>query len=462
MNPMLKCPNPSCPYVFDPTHVPVGVILSCPRCAMQFQLGPAPPAPASSHPTTPGTPPSGPSAAAPPSPSGAAWEDLLPPRGSNRFQAIILATIAIVLMSGTALAVIFMITRRSEPPSQPTVTRLPDINIVLHELPTGWQRDEELRAKLAGPYILAFRHEKPEAYVAFGAWEPKEKGRLPRPSEMRADLESAFPKLFDVQTIDKQPSTETAWLGQAIASGMGNTFRAQSPDGLIWRGEAYAVAYKGLAYYWLSWCGENDYDAMQSRFAEFRGQFHLLDGRKNWKETRPNVTHYKGEQIPYTLTDADDRWRPLAAWELQMFKEAEGDLDLRLRIAIPPRNDPKGQPVTAELSVYVVDTAGDPMQIARQYVEKLETTRVGSAGPPIFQELIDEVQGDPIPTDVPSSTQVVRLATNVKDAQSANRLIVVSGLTVENKTVVVVCWCPLNERSIFEKRFVQIASSLRP
>ncbi|MCS6864099.1 MAG: hypothetical protein RMJ56_09955 [Gemmataceae bacterium] len=460
MNPMLKCPNPSCPYIFDPTQVPAGVILCCPRCAMQFQLAPTPPAaaPSPAAATAPASPPVAPSAS-PPAPG---WDEGFPPRGANRFQAIILAIIAIVLMSGSALAVIFMITRRSEPTAQSTLTRLPDINMVLHEVPAGWQRDEELRAKLAGPYVLAFRHEQPEAYVAIGAWEPKEKGRMPRPSEMRADLDAAFPKLFDVQTVDKQPPHETAWLGQTIAAGMGHTFRAQSQDGLIWRGEAYAVAYKGLAYYWLSWCGENDYDTMKSHFAEFRGKFQLLDLRKNWKETRSNVTHYKGEQIPYTLTDADDRWRPVPANELQMFKEAEGELDQRLRIVITPRNDPRGQPATAELSVYVLDTSGgDATQIARQYAEKLETARVGAAGPPTFHELTDEVQGDPIPTDVPSPTPVIRLATNVKDAQNANRLIVVSGLTIGNKTVVVVCWCPLTERARFEKRLVQIASSLR-
>src|SRR5205823_3358296 len=50
----LKCPNPSCPYVFDPAHVPAGVVLSCPRCAMRFTLGsPTPPAPPASHPTLP-------------------------------------------------------------------------------------------------------------------------------------------------------------------------------------------------------------------------------------------------------------------------------------------------------------------------------------------------------------------------------------------------------------------------
>src|SRR5436305_13565696 len=55
MSNMLKCPNPSCPYVFDPSQVPVGVVLSCPRCAMQFTLGP--PAPLAPPSTTAAVPP---------------------------------------------------------------------------------------------------------------------------------------------------------------------------------------------------------------------------------------------------------------------------------------------------------------------------------------------------------------------------------------------------------------------
>src|SRR5262245_24361337 len=59
MSQMLKCPNPSCPYVFDPSLVPAGVVLSCPRCGMQFTLGPpAAPPEASAAPAAPATPPS--------------------------------------------------------------------------------------------------------------------------------------------------------------------------------------------------------------------------------------------------------------------------------------------------------------------------------------------------------------------------------------------------------------------
>jgi len=34
MSTALKCPNPSCPYLFDPSRVPAGVVLTCPRCGI--------------------------------------------------------------------------------------------------------------------------------------------------------------------------------------------------------------------------------------------------------------------------------------------------------------------------------------------------------------------------------------------------------------------------------------------
>src|SRR5262245_34136792 len=115
MSNMLKCPNPSCPYVFDPSQVPVGVVLSCPRCAMQFTLGPpAPTAPVSTAAALPPNAPpltatdraAGTQVATQPRPAQPRerYPEEPPGRRSNKAQMFILAGIAAVLMAGTALA----------------------------------------------------------------------------------------------------------------------------------------------------------------------------------------------------------------------------------------------------------------------------------------------------------------------------------------------------------------------
>jgi hypothetical protein len=478
MSNMLKCPNPSCPYLFDPSQVPTGVVLSCPRCGMQFTLGPPAAGPQQPPPSYPATPVRPPEEA--PNPEfeavgRTAVEERepgveLPTRGTGKAQVFIFAGIAAVLMAGTLLAGIFLWLRRDESPDAPdTVTRMQDLNVAMRDVPAGWTRDDTLRVKMGSPFLVAYTREKPEAYMAFGATEPGP-GRSPRPSEMRADLLAAFPKLFDDRTREDYAPVESSWLGQAIGDAQpyrnGFKFRVQSTDGLIWMGEAYTVAHKGIAYYWMGWCGEADFEALKGEFAEFRSRFNLLDTRKNWKETRASVIDYKGDTVPYTLSDAEGLWKEVPSANLQQFKEVEPDLDKRLRISLTPKRDRKARPDEAELSVYLLDGAGaDPTQAAREFAEKKETQRVKSANPdlsaPTFTELTDAPQGDPSPDTVPATAPVVRLLSNVKESRDAGRLIVVSGIKVGDKTVVVHCWSEARKREVFETKFVQIASSLR-
>jgi len=494
MSQMLKCPNPSCPYVFDPSLVPVGVVLSCPRCGMQFTLGSPSPAHAPAHQAPPqGYPPSaGPSYPTAPAgyPPGYAPPatppeepvnpelgsfgrttveerepaEYLPTRGTNKAQVFILAGIASVLMAGSAIAVFFLIVRRGDSVSSDTVSRLHDYNIGVDPPPQGWTRDDNTRVKVGSPFVMSYKRENPEAYMAFGATEAP-KGQSPRPSEMSRELREAFPRLFDLSTVREELPVESSWLGETIAPNHGTKFRAQSTDGLIWVGEAYTVSYKGIAYYWLSWCGENDYDALKSEFATFRGKFKLLGLRKDWKETQSNVVDFKGDTIPYTISDAENLWKEVPAEEFRTLKEMEPDLDKRMRIRITPKRDRHATPEEANMSVYLLDGGGEPTQVARKFAEEKETNRIKQANPdftpPTFKELTDTPQGDPTPTSVHSDTPAVRLLSQVTESKSANRLIVTSGIKLENKIVVVLCWCEAGKRSTFETKFVQIATSLR-
>lgn len=468
MSNMLKCPNPTCPYVFDPSQVPVGVVLSCPRCGMQFTLGP----PAGSPKAAPPPPPP------PPPPSNLVFEDAgrtaveerdteqaLPSRGTGGYQVYILAGIASVLMAGTALMIIFKLTRSGETVSKDTASKLRDLNIGVDTPPDGWKQDDDLRVRVGPPFVLAFKRENPEAYMAFGANEPAVKGRSPRPSEMRTDLLLAFPKLFDVSTKEEFAGLETKWLGEQIAPNHGFKFRIQSTDGLIWQGEAYTVAHKGIAYYWLSWCLEDNFEGLKSEFASFRSKFKVLEARKDWKETQSNIIDYKGDTVAYTISDAEELWKEITPGDFKADKEVEGDLDKRLRMRLTPKRDRKAQPDEAVLSVYILDGAGDPLPIARKYAEDKETARIREVNadfaPPTFTELTDAPQGDPVPKIAHASTPYVRLQSKVAESRDAARLFVASGITVGTKTVVVLCWCEASKRNVFETKFVQIASSLR-
>lgn len=373
----------------------------------------------------------------------------------------LLAGIAAVFMAGTALAIFFMVLRRDRP-APDTVSQLRDFNVGIDTPPNGWGRDDATRVTIGSPYVLAYKRENPEAYMVFGATEPGT-GRSPRASEMRADLVRGLRKVFDISSLREEPPLESRWLGAPVGPGLGFTFRALTPaDGLSWAGEAYTVSHQGIAYYWLSWCPETEFDGLKSQFAAFRTKFKLLELRTDWKETQSNVIDFHGEKVPYTISDAEEVWRDVPTAE---FKPTDPDLDKLMRVNMTPKRDRKAIPDEAELRVYVLDQAGDPREVAKRFVEDKETKRITVANPdlppPTFEELTDQPQGDPILAGVHASTPVVRLRSRVMNAVDSARLIVASGLKVGDKIVVVHCWCEAKKRETFETKFVQIASSLR-
>ncbi len=470
---MLKCPNPTCPYTFDPSQVPTGVVLSCPRCAMQFTLG---------SPTTgPAAPPGygvGPHTAPAESEFEAvgrtAVEDRdpdaqMPGRRTNKYQVFILAGIAAALMAGTTLAIIFKVMNRGNRGSGgDSALKDKNRNVGLDTLPTGWVQDSATHLKVGSPYVYGFKRENPEAYVAFGSAEYAQ-GRSPRASEMRRDLELPMQKLFT--KFEEEQPPETNWLGQIVGKRHAFKFRAPSSDGLIWQGESFTVASKGIAYFWVSWCGEGDYDGLKDEFSKFRGKFKLLEVRNDWREVVAKEVEYKGNLTPhYTFTDAEAVWNE-ASHEAD--KKINPDLDRLLRINHTPRSDRKALSDDADLRIYLLDPAGDPLQQAREYVQAhwvnhVQTASVGLLTPlpaPTFTELTGEALGD---ETAKGPTPIVRLESKVLDpvtkkiaASSESRLVVISAVRVGDKTVVLHCWCQWAKRDVFESRFIQIASSLR-
>lgn len=480
MSSMLKCPNPSCPYVFDPSQVPTGVVLSCPRCGMQFTLGaPAAPAPvaqtsAASAPTAiyPGAArqPAQPVAQQPAAGASAVQKRERPvaarqptvPKTGNKAQIVLLSIIASALIAGTALTIYFKFTGTKSGGGGSGVVRADDLDILFEE-PLGWSEDADTRVKVGAVYHFARRRENPEAYMVFGARKTAD-NRPPRPTQMAQDLRAPFPKLFDLSTVREEQGGDTKWLGIAPGPNHAFRFRAQSTDGLVWVGEGYAVAHKGIAYYWMSWAGENDFEKVQKEFADFRGKFAFIGNRK-WQETNSNVIAFKGDQVPYALSDSEGVWKEISASDLAEEKAADKQpLDKVLRAKVLSDRDRKAIPAEAELRVYVLDGAGEPEERAKELAQALESARLKEAElVPAFTDLKEPPQGDPVP-DVPGlhkSTPVARVLSTVKESKSANRVLVASGTKVGDKIVVAVCFCKAGERALFETKFVQIASSLR-
>ncbi|MDY3552828.1 hypothetical protein R5W24_001917 [Gemmata sp. JC717] len=380
------------------------------------------------------------------------------------YQIAIFALMLAALVAGAVLVIGFkVVSRRTSRGGEPIVVKDTEGNLGVEGLPKGWAQDDATRLKVSAPFVYGFKRESPEGYVVLGRTEYA-KGRAPRGTEMRRDLEAPFRKLFT--RYEEEPPPDNVWLGQPVGPRHGFKFRAPSGDGLVWQGEAYTVAHQGIAYFWLGWCGEGDFDKLQPEFADFRNRCKLLGLRGDWRETVAREVQYKGATVPYTFTDAEDAWKEVP---IDADKKERPELDRGLRIIHTTRGERNALPDVAELRVYLLDGAGDPLSRAREYVQNLWTNHLKSANDqlpaPTFTERTGEPEGDPL---TKGGAPVVRLDSAVIDpgtkkvvASSESRLIVLSAVRVGDKIVVLHCWCESAKRNVFEWRFVQIASSLR-
>jgi hypothetical protein len=452
MSSALKCPNPSCSYLFDPSRVPTGVVLACPLCGMRFTLGAGNQVPptelAFGNATAPPKRTSVP-AAVPAAGGETGYEE--PPDRAGRRQTIVLATIVSVLLAGAALAIYFKVT--SDPSSSRASAELGELNLAFDPPGAPWSPDDAMRARLGTPVRLVYRRADPEAYVAICARDYET--RPPRASELRDGLTGPLQKVCENLRVEAELPDAT-WLGRPARA---FRFRAQSRDGNV-GGVCHAVGYKGVAYWSVCWCGENDVEALLPEFEAVRERFRLLSHREGWQPKEGTTTEFRGEKADYRLTDTEGVWKPAETKP----EEEDAQADLYLRAKIKRRGN--DFPDESELLVYVVDGGGgDPLQDARKVVEEKRTAeirRANDAFTPAFKELTGDPDGEPSPNAGEPNAPVVRLHGTVPGASGQSRLTVVSGIRVNDKLVVVHAWCDWSQRPAFETAFMQIAGSLRP
>jgi hypothetical protein len=353
-------------------------------------------------------------------------------------------------MAGTALTIYFTMFGGG-PRGGGTGTELADLNLSFEPPPGPWVRDEDLKAKLGSPVRLVYKRTDPDAVMAFGARDFDT--RNPRPGELRDGLTGPLGRLFE--DVQRDEVTGAKWLGRpAVSFG----FRAQARDGTgTVAGECHAVAHQGMGYWSICWAAETAVKDQAGVFEATRGRFKLLDRRDQWKEKEPAVTRFRGDRHDYTLTDAEGIWKDAGTRP----QEQDPRADLHLRASV--RTKGRDWRDEAELLVYVLDDAGDPLAEARQYVEAKRADEVRRANPAltvVFKEQTGEPEGDPTPT-VEATAPVLRLQSTVPRSSNQERLIVVSAIRAGDKVVAVHAWCQWADRAALEARLVQIAGSLR-
>jgi hypothetical protein len=438
----LKCPNPSCPYLFDPTSVPAGVVLACPRCGMRFTVGPQPGA---APPPSVAPPPDAPLPVAPPAPEPRQppAEPHHPPKRGG-LGALALPIIAGLFIVGTLVAgIYFLVTNRGGGGTDDQESPLRDLNLSFAPPAEPWGPDPDAEKKVA-PIQFVYRRKDADAWIAVGG---KNCGfHHPRSGDLLGGIQKPLEKLFENLREEDRP--KDGWLGVDATQAV--VWRAQSKDGSEMRAVGYATPYKGVAYWAVYWASAKDFDAYKPEFDAFRERCKLLGFRETWKSQDEPRT-FDGEKAGYQLVDADGLWsRPKDA------KPTDEDEHADLLLIGKEKGGPRDRP-EATLLVYLLDpTGGDPLDTARKFVEQKRTAEVRRGDPKITPPFTD-VGGDPAET----TTKVVRIESRIREAANQDRFFVLSAMAAGGKVVAAHATCELKHRSQFESTMVQIVGSLR-
>ncbi len=432
MSAALKCPNPSCPFLFDPTQVPPGAVLTCPRCTMRFTLG-----------TT--------GAAAPQNEFATAAMRSKTSEDAEPAEKPSLLTSRKTLVMGIAagMAVIFAILALffSQRPARETYgvrdNVFTDINLVVH-VPEGWDADDDLRLKM-NVNVLAMR--KVESSARFAIASLGYSTRMPQPGELREGLTSErLRKYFD--DLDATPS-EGTWLGQPALK---LTFRGRgiAADG-TYAGEAYALCLNGRAYWFLAWSLESEWAAVSSDIESIRTGCKLIKPDLEWTPSENASVAIVAESGDYHVTDGD-RW-----WEKQSdpsTEDAKADLLMKAKYRTRPMSD---RPPQAWAVAYLLP-GDDPMTAVREHV-KARYAKLFDIKK--LTELSDAPLGDPPASGMTATKPVLRFHGEHESA-NVEKLVVISAIKTGKGIVGFEAWCPWSDRDKWEKRLIALASSLSP
>ena len=463
MSTALKCPNSSCPYLFDPSRVPVGVVLTCPRCGMRFTLGQPSPAAAAPPPLAPtpkiatdtgfeGLSPS----RSEPGPDGKPQRRSLSAAGeSSPLQIGIIAFICFVLLAGVGTMIFFRLTQKPNQVGGETGQQLRAHNLSFEVPGNPWAIDDDTRAKLGPPMILAFKRTEPDAFMAIGAKDFET--REPRPSELRSAIDRLMERTFE--DVSRTNIPDAVLMGQPTVAAF--TFRATLKDTRV-AGLVFATSYKGIGYWSICWAGEREADEQSATFEAIREKLKLDKNRENWTAKEHPVRTFGGHAVSYQVLDGEDIWKePDAKDRPATGEDPMGDLLLAARVK------QKGADFYEEatLVTLLLDSDGsDPLVQARKYVEARREEEVKAAGEkfvPKFLVRSGNPEGDPPSNPVDTPTPAVRLQMTVQGASNYSKLLVISAIKVGDRVVAVHASCSWGEKDMFEAKLMQIAGSLR-
>ncbi len=480
----LKCPNPDCPFLFDPVQVPPGAVIACPRCALRFTLAPPPPAIPGYAPAL-GYVPSDP----PPAPKSSFQEDLFadavpksegsatvpvgrlarkvpgrlvpkpdgkPTKPRGRYGSLISILVAAGIVSGigaVGLGFVFLsLYKKSGQSREETSTEIkyPDLNLQFHKpLPaSGWTKHDaalvSFHAALFG-YVLGDEN-APSAWIVGDA---RKFGYAVRPSDLLDRVTSLLDDNFDNVTATEEPRADTL-CGRVATRYLYRATQRKTGDNVVV--EVHTLATKSVGVWVFAWAAEREFAGFAAAFQNVRAGLQIAKTNDSDFDMPTGVSTHRSKSGLFTLKDSDGLW---AKKDPPASLDPDGTLWLR---GTPKTASGRNKPSTVDLVVAEIEPGGDPKSQASEIVRKSLPE-----GEPIVEELTGEPTGDPAAGERNPATPVTRWKVKYKGADAGvNKLVVYSAVASQGKLVVCYAACPWKDLGYWEQRLMQIVGSLTP
>ena len=464
----LKCPNPVCPFLFDPAQVPPGAVIACPRCGLRFNLGPT--SPVYAAPAAPPEPVSefsadlfassadgsvevaeevgGKRAAAKTSPANA--DETIPrsKRQSGTLKSIIVAVGIVFGIAAVGFGVVILSRINKDRQTREetdTEIKYPDLNLQFKKpgAELGWTKHDatrnDFKAALFG-YVKGDEN-------APGAWIVGDAKRLDHaagPADLRERATELLNSRFDNVT-EADDARDDQLCGRAATRFLFRASDKKTGENIVV--EIHALANKAIGIWVFSWALERDFAGLAGDFQNIRSGLQIAKVSDINIEVPVSTKTYRSKSGLFTVKDQDGLW---AKKEPPTSIDTDGTLWLHGT----PKVGGKSKTSTAEFVVVEIDPSGDPKEQSAELVKK---------SLPAGESVIEELTGEPTGGELNAATPVTRLKVRYKNAiGSVNKLLVYASLESGKKLVVAYAYCELKDLPYWEQRLMQIVGSLTP
>jgi hypothetical protein len=224
-------------------------------------------------------------------------------------------------------------------------------------------------------------------------------------------------------------------------------------DNVLMSGECVMLAYRGYAYWLVTWAPKTEVEAAAGEWAALREGFSLLNQREGWTEKQPKLVAVETHGA-YTLRVAE------GIWEKQPGEGFDEAADVALLGSDPAEVSRARGAATAQFLLLPRDMGTLEEALSRLQDRVLE--RQKKEGYP--ETKIEPFSGAP---DAPERGQVVgdlpgRMAhLRARNSPSRERFLLLAVAKLPDKMLAIVCECDLQRLSFWEPEFEMLLDNVR-